>query len=42
LLVSQVYQLYPNVVPIMLVSRFFCVYTQWHCPHPMMIQSINE
>ncbi|EOY26945.1 Nucleic acid binding protein, putative isoform 2 [Theobroma cacao] len=42
LLVARVCQLYPNAVPIMLVSRFFRVFTQWRWPNPVMLCAIEE
>ncbi|XP_007024323.2 PREDICTED: nuclear poly(A) polymerase 4 isoform X1 [Theobroma cacao] len=42
LLVARVCQLYPNAVPIMLVSRFFRVFTQWRWPNPVTLCAIEE
>ena len=42
LLVARVCQIYPNVVPSMLVSRFFHAYTRWHWTNPVMFRSIKE
>ena len=42
LLVDRVCQLYPKVVPSMLASHFFCVYTQHRWPNPVMLRSIKE
>lgn len=42
LLVGRVCQLYPNMIPSQLVTRFFRVFTNWSWPLPVMLCQIEE
>jgi poly(A) polymerase len=42
ILVGHICQLYPNVSPSMLISRFFRVYSKWKWPNPVMLCPIEE